>query len=307
MCHNNTMKLLPRLCPICDSSEHSKLFLESNFEEEKTDSFSFSSRKIPELMHLRMLLCQSCDLLYASPAPSAEMLELAYKRAGFDSGEEADCASYTYIHLLSEILKSLPDKDGALDIGTGDGAFLERLLERGFNNVIGIEPSEAPINSAKKHISPLIVPGSFNPDDFADRSFSLITSFQTLEHVENPKEVLSAVIRLLKPGGVFVTVSHNFRSYSARIMGSKSPIYDIEHLQLFSLTSMTGMLKKCGFSEIKVYPVTNTYPLHYWMKMLPMPLSLKKASIGLSKKVKLGYLKVPFFAGNMLACCRKLD
>ncbi len=95
------MELKPRPCPICGSTENGQLFLESNYSEEKTDGFSYSSRKIPEAMHLRMLRCASCDLLYASPAPSPEMLETAYRQAEFDSGEEASFASQTYIRLVS--------------------------------------------------------------------------------------------------------------------------------------------------------------------------------------------------------------
>ncbi len=39
-------------------------------------------------------------------------------------------------------------RDGALDIGTGDGAFLAELLRAGYTDVIGIEPSSAPIEAA---------------------------------------------------------------------------------------------------------------------------------------------------------------
>jgi SAM-dependent methyltransferase len=299
------MELKHRPCPLCNSTDPSQLFMESNYAEEKMDGFSYSSRKIPEAMHLRMLLCGACDLLYASPAPPQELLESAYRQAAFDSGEEAGFAAQTYIRLLSAILPKLPNLDGALDIGTGDGIFLERLLGKGFTKVQGAEPSEAPIQSAKPHIRPLIVPGVFKPESFAEESFSLVTSFQTLEHVENPRVLLESVLPLLKPGGAFVTVSHNFRSLSARVMGDKSPIYDIEHLQLFSLKSMTKLLGQCGFTEISVRPVANTYPLHYWLKMLPLGTLLKKRLIGYSKLVKLGYWPVPLRAGNMLAIAYK--
>jgi len=299
------MELKTRHCPICGSSEHSRLFMEANYSEEKMDGFSYSSRKMPEAMHLRMLRCTTCDLLYASPAPSLDNLESAYQQAEFDSGEEAEFASHTYSRLVSKILPKLPDKNGALDIGTGDGVFLERLLELGFSNVSGVEPSQAPIDAAKPHIKPLIIEGLFNPESFAEGSFSLITSFQTLEHVENPKEILEAVHRLLKPGGVFVTVSHNYRSLSAKLMGSKSPIFDIEHLQLFSQKSMKQLLEICGFSEVSSVPISNSYPLYYWLKMLPIGSKLKLSLIKLSKKLKFGYWPVSVYAGNMFVMGRK--
>ena len=39
----------------------------------------------------------------------------------------------------------LPDLRGAVDIGAGDGAFLERLRTAGFEETVGFEPSEAPL------------------------------------------------------------------------------------------------------------------------------------------------------------------
>lgn len=299
------MELKPRSCPVCGSTETGELFLAANYSDDKLNSFSFASRKVPEAMHLRMLRCTACDLLYASPAPSLDTLEAAYRQADFDSGEEAGFASRTYIRLVSRFLPKLPDLDGALDIGTGDGAFLERLLEQGFTHVQGVEPSAAPIASAKDPIKPLIVSGLFEPESFEAGSFSLVSCFQTLEHVENPAQILSSALRLLKPGGAFVTVSHNFRSVSARMLGSKSPIYDIEHLQLFSTKSMENLLAGCGFTGVVVRSVANTYPLHYWLKILPIGNAVKQKAISLAKMSKIGYIPVSIPAGNIFAIAFK--
>ena len=120
--------LVSRPCPICDKSDQSRLFAEANFDTKALDEFAFASRKLPEYMHWRFMQCGRCDLIYADPAPPLNELSTLYRDAAFDSGEEARIASQTYASFLPEILRNLPGRDGAVDIGTGDGAFLHELL-----------------------------------------------------------------------------------------------------------------------------------------------------------------------------------
>jgi SAM-dependent methyltransferase len=277
------------------------VFREANIDARQLDAFAFASRKIPEYMHHRLVACPSCDLLYVSPMPSLPEMETAYHEAAFDSGEEAGCASRTYAALLRRIIPSLPDRVGALDIGTGEGSFLEELLAAGFEQVVGVEPSAAPIAAAKPEIRPLIRQGFFRAEDFGESSFSLVTCFQTIEHVPDPLEICRGAFRLLKKGGALFLVAHNRRALSAKIMGTKSPIFDIEHLQLFSPASCKRLLTEAGFANIHVGPTWNRYPLHYWLKLVPIPRDLKLRMIRGLKWARVGYLPVVLPAGNLMA------
>lgn len=293
------MKMTPRSCPVCGSNDDSKVFAEANFNLEQLDDFAFASRKFPEYMHYRLISCPACDLLYANPVPESGMLAMAYAEAAFDSSEEARYASSTYASFLPNIIKRIPNLVGAIDIGTGDGAFLEQLLVNGFTGVVGIEPSKAPISHAKDEIRPMIRYGIFNPEEYESESFSLVTCFQTLEHLYDPMEMCQNAHRMLKKGGAVFFISHNRRSLSARLLGMHSPIFDIEHLQLFSAKSAGRMLEKNGFVDVEIKAVYNCYPLHYWIKLFPMPISLKRASISFFKKAGIGYLPISISAGNM--------
>ena len=286
-------------CPVCGSSDQSNIFAEADFDLEKIDEFTFASRKLPEYMHYRLVDCPLCDLLYASTIMHPSLLLEAYCQASFDSAEETHYASRTYGSFLAGIIPRLPDLDGALDIGTGDGTFLEELLVKGFTCIAGVEPSEAPIAAAKDKIRPLIKNAVFMKDDFPKESFSLVTCFQALEHMPEPLETCRSIYALLKPGGAAFFICHDRRALSAKLIGLKSPIYDIEHLQLFSKKSVAFLLNKCCFVDIKIKPVFNCYPLHYWLKLFPFPRKFKRLVILIFKKIKIGYL--PFFlaAGNI--------
>jgi SAM-dependent methyltransferase len=291
--------MVRRPCPVCSSRDASQVFVEENFDPARLDRFAFASRKFPEHMYFRLLTCPTCDTLYANPLPTQDHIGQGYQEADFDSSAESHYAAKTYGRLLSDILDHVPDKVGALDIGTGDGAFLEQLLEHGFERVAGSEPSKAPIAAAKKNIRPLIKQGLFEPKRYKKGSFSLISCFQTIEHLYRPMEICSGAYSLLKEGGAFFIVCHNRRALSAKILGLKSPIYDIEHLQLFSPKSAKFMLERAGFRDVTVKTVLNSYPLNYWVKLLPLPKGLKIVLIKFLEKVWLGKMPVTMPVGNL--------
>src|SRR5450432_828180 len=148
-------ELITRACPGCGSTI-SQPFADANIDPEALNAFAFASRKLPEYMHYALVVCQACDLLYANPAPDQKSLEAAYHDAAFDASDESRDAGATYGRFLRGICKQLPDRSGALDIGTGDGAFLEQLVSHGFTDVVGVEPSAAPANAAKPALRGLI-------------------------------------------------------------------------------------------------------------------------------------------------------
>ena len=282
---------------MCGASDGSKVVVEANIDLKALDAFAFASRKIPEYMHHRLLLCSDCDLLYANPVPSLEAIAGAYDDAAFDSGEEAHLAAATYAQVTQRI--SVPDKVGALDIGTGDGAFLEELIALGFSNVCGVEPSAAPIAAAREDIRPLISHALFKPEDFPFARFSLITCFQTIEHLYEPLKICADARPLLKSGGVFLIICHNRSSFGNRILGRKSPIFDIEHLQLFDKKSVRRLFVEAGYQDIQVAAISNRYPLRYWMRLFPIPGKLKPRILAFLTKSSIGSIKLSLPVGNM--------
>jgi SAM-dependent methyltransferase len=266
---------LPRPCPVCGPGVPAELLAEARLDPSRLDGYAYASRKSPELMHHRLWRCQGCGALYANPAPPPAQLARDYDQALFDSAVEASFAARTYAGQVAR-LEGLP-RQGALDIGTGDGAFLKELLAAGFTKVRGIEPSRAPIQAASKDVQRLIRRGMFKPGQGEPSSLSLVTCFQTLEHVADPLAVLKGARRLLRPGGAFAAVCHDHTAPLNRLLGRRSPIYDLEHLQLFSGPSLAKLMERAGFSRVRVVRISNRYPLSYWFRLSPLPGGLKAA------------------------------
>jgi SAM-dependent methyltransferase len=253
-----------------------------------------------------MVECKECGMLYANPVLRQEALAQAYKDASFDSGTESRLAAVTYRRILEPHLAALASRNSALDIGAGDGAFLEELLALGFENVVGVEPSEAPIAAANATVRGYLKCGIFAAEQFAPESLDLITCFQVIEHVWDPRKIATDAYALLKPGGLLVLVAHNRRAFSARVMGTKSPIFDIEHLQLFDKSTGAALLRAAGFGSIAISSLVNKYPINYWIKLFPLPRAAKAAVSWMAKTSGIGSLLLPLPAGNLAIVGRKL-
>ena len=301
----DTIQLEARVCPLCNRSDAGKLFAEASVDPAKLGEFAFASRKLPEYMHWRLAECRRCDLLYADPAPAPESLASLYRDAAFDSGEQARLASRSYGRFLPEIARNLPDLVGAADIGTGDGAFLHELIAAGFTEVRGVEPSSAPIAQADEAVRPLILHEMFRPGTFPAGSLSLVSCFQTIEHLSDVLGFCRAAFDALKPGGALYLIGHNRRSMSAKALGRKSPIFDIEHLQLFSPASLRTLLTNAGFDRISVRPIFNSYPLHYWARLFPFPPRFKGRMLDHLGTSPAGRWIIPLPAGNLAAVAYK--
>ncbi|ARP84076.1 hypothetical protein CAL12_26850 [Bordetella genomosp. 8] len=295
------MQKMTRPCPVCHADERkAKLFLEDSIDASKVSGFSFASRKVPEFMSHRLVRCTVCDVVYADTPPDESELAQAYHSADYDSAEEADDAAAAYCRAIQPALRRLGNGRSALEIGTGTGVFLEYLARSGMTVLAGVEPSTAAIAAAPEHRRPWIRAGMFNEADFQPASFDLVCCFMTMEHVRDPEAIAQAAHRLLRPGGVFATVTHDYRAPVNRLLGRRSPIIDIEHLQLFSKRSIRALFERAGYSEVEVHPFRNRYSLRYWMRLTPLSMNTKERVLNAMNRYGLDTKKLAFNVGNVM-------
>ena len=81
--------------------------------------------------------------------------------------------------------------------------------------------------------------------------------------------------KLLANQGHVALVCHDRFSIVNRILREKSPIFDIEHLQILNKVGVKLLLERHGFVDVKVRPISNKYPIAYWLLLLPIPKVVK--------------------------------
>jgi SAM-dependent methyltransferase len=291
-----------RPCPVCAAGpDNAVLFLEDSMDPARLSEFSFASRKVPEYMSHRLVRCTVCDVVYADSPPDAQELANAYHLAAYDSAEEADDAATAYLRAAQPALRQLPHRRSALEIGAGTGIFLECLHGEGFTDLAGVEPSAAAIEAAPLHRRAWLHEGVFQEGDFQAASFDLVCCFMTLEHVREPRAIADAAMRLLRPGGAFVAVTHDYRSPVNRLLGKRSPIIDIEHMQLFSAASVRRLFEGAGYERITVNAFVNRYRTSYWLRLAPLPATLKAGLARTLSSTGMDRLRIGVNVGNLFA------
>lgn len=107
-------------------------------------------------------------------------------------------------------LKEIQDGDHVLDVGCGNGAFLNRLSSRKKVICTGIDTNSQAIANANERQR-----GSFFVSDIAGwqkehaEQYDVITCFQILEHITDPLDFLKKLIPCLKKNGVLIIAVPN--------------------------------------------------------------------------------------------------
>ena len=108
-----------------------------------------------------------------------------------------------------------------------------------------------------------------------------------------------------RTGGAAVAVNHNTQAISARLLGERSTIFDIEHTYLFNPTNLAELFRTVGFERVEAFPVANRYALRYWLHMAPIPSGMKRRALSILTKLRLADQKVKLYAGNVAVIARR--
>jgi len=289
-------------CPICGHEAGCRVIYKENLPLSK---IVFSTRKTPDYYHCRIVKCNQCGLLYSNPFLENNQINKLYKESQPDYNSELENLKATYGYYLKRIENLAPAKKNILEIGCGNGFFLEKALEMGFQNVYGIEPSNKEIKRASLTIKDKIIHDMFKPKYFQNNFFDVICFFQVIEHVVDINEFLAGCFKCLKKNGLIFCIAHDFDSFLARMLKDKCPIINDEHVYIFNKETLRKIFLKNNFQVIKIDSVTNIYSLSYWFKMTPLPRFFKKFIFSLLSFLKIANKKVGIKAGNIFIVARK--
>jgi ubiquinone/menaquinone biosynthesis C-methylase UbiE len=104
--------------------------------------------------------------------------------------------------VLAQIKDALTTCNGdnleILDVGCGTGATMDCL--RDYGQVQGIDLSEIPLGYSRRRGHQRVFCASATALPFADNSFDLVTALDVIEHLDDDREGLAEIRRVLKPG-----------------------------------------------------------------------------------------------------------
>jgi ubiquinone/menaquinone biosynthesis C-methylase UbiE len=134
-----------------------------------------------------------------------------------------------------------------LDVGCGDGTFLNLMRVRGWD-VDGIDFDAAAIQTAKKKHNLTLRHGDLRAAKLSEATFDAVTMSHVVEHLTDPIGLLREIHRLLKPGGQLVMTTPNtsgvgHQKFGASWFGVDAP----RHLHLFNKSNLSEVARRAGF------------------------------------------------------------
>ncbi len=300
--------MIERQCAICDVRTGSTTVFPARLQEEEIDEKAFSARRFyDKKIHFQWVRCNACGLLRSDPIADPVVIAHLYANSDFNYDPEVENLRRTYGAYLAQVSAYIAQKERLLEIGCGNGFFLEEALQQGFKDVIGIEPSRKAIEKATPKIRTKIREDFFNKRDFSANFFDVICVFQTLDHLFDPSATLKDCYEILKPGGVILAINHNVGSWSVKLLGEKSPIFDIEHTYLYDFVTMRRLFEKNNYNVRGIYSTKNLYSIDYLFSLLPIqPRGLKKMIHRILRTTRISKISLWVPLGNLSIIAQKI-
>jgi SAM-dependent methyltransferase len=183
----------------------------------------------------------------------------------YDRDKQAMIPSFNrYLDLIE---KAYGKKGKLLDVGAATGFFLDIARSRGWETA-GVEPSDHAAGLGRlKGLD--VRTGTLDEFQAADHEFDVITMWDVLEHVPEPRQTLRQVHHLLKPGGIIAINTPDADSLWARMMGMRwHLIVPPEHLHLFGARSLKRILSEMQFDCLKTAKIGKTFTVQYVLQTL---------------------------------------
>jgi 2-polyprenyl-3-methyl-5-hydroxy-6-metoxy-1,4-benzoquinol methylase len=142
----------------------------------------------------------------------------AFSRSTVQSAPAAAERTVTGLHAsLVRSIRSWISFDGpVLDIGCGSGAWLKRLSDEGFTDLMGvdIDISQVAVNVGEFRQVGIDRCGSWS---LPQKPYRLISAIEVIEHLANVGHLLCQVAKILSPDGYFLLTSPNIHSLACRL------------------------------------------------------------------------------------------
>jgi 2-polyprenyl-3-methyl-5-hydroxy-6-metoxy-1,4-benzoquinol methylase len=238
-------------CHLCKATAFKVLFEQQDLFLESGQTFTVQQ-------------CQSCKLVSLNPRPGAGELMtfypdtyVAYTRPLQDevnaiAKKDRGYGLYKRIKFIEKYIQG----GRILDVGCATGSFLEACGQYWQKQpsqwqLYGIEPNEHAAQIAQKASRADIQIGMLEAAHYPDHFFDVVTLWDVLEHVYEPRDTLVEIRRILKPQGVLVFSLPNLDSWDAAIFGKYWVGYDVpRHMHVFSQKTLNMLLSQAHFKQI---------------------------------------------------------
>lgn len=162
-------------------------------------------------------------------------------------------------------LEMVPAASHVLEIGCATGYMSEYLTHDKQCRVLGIEPSAAHAEAARKRglsVVDGLIDAPHTREQLAAYTrqqglFDVIFMSQVIEHISDPATTLTSLKELLAPDGVLIISTCSIVHWKCRLRILRGKweyedygIFDRTHLRFFTIKSFRQLLEECGYTIV---------------------------------------------------------
>lgn len=207
---------------------------------------------------IKMYRCPVCDVIWHDSVLDTERYyeTKEYRQSLEGSTEENDFYSLHDKESLDKFTYTGTDiyrNRVVADIGCGCGAFLD-FISGVASKTIAIEPSVYYRNIMRKK-NFVVYPYANDALEEWGGKVEVITSFDVIEHVNNPIDFVSDYYNLLCDGGIGIIGTPTEAPIMRELLGEvyeKTQLFSTQHLWVFGEQNLRLMAELVGFRKIKI-------------------------------------------------------
>lgn len=186
-----------------------------------------------------ILACARCGLGHTDPQP-ADLTP--YYGARYHGGRHSFTDAWCIARRQRFLSQAHPTPGRLLDVGCGDGRFLEAARGKGWQG-FGTEMNPEPPRKRGFVVETSV-------DAMAGHGpFEVISFWHSLEHFRDPRAAVESAAKLLAPGGTLIVAVPDAGGFQARAAGAHWFHLDVpRHLFHFTNRALKGLLERTGLA-----------------------------------------------------------
>lgn len=229
-------------CSLCNSSDSERIYSSTQYADD------FLAK-----MRIDLVLCKNCSFVYQNPQLTSAALRKHYLNSSSATVFSLNSDNSRYNILINErkdFIKNVIEMNNIkkiCDVGGGKGILISSLdLPEDIQKFL-IEPSDAIYECEDEKVVKI--------KDFVEeyirkkeQKFDLVMCISALEHLKDPSLVLDSFNELLDDKGfLLLEVPNSLTPYN-----TFAEFYSYEHINHFSIRTLSLFLHKSGFYPVKI-------------------------------------------------------
>ena len=184
---------------------------------------------------------------------------------------------------LAAVLRYTPPGARILDLGSGQGAYMEVLNRQGFLTV-GVDINYYPQWDSSRG---WFVQASATSLPFANQEFHTTICFEVLEHCPDPQTILAEIVRCTSSRLIMTVPNCDLNNALRRYDLALAHWTDVTHCNFFKKEDIRSLLHECGYRVIEMSDCYRVCPNDYFWDTLRLPKIITKVMKRLCRRLGL--------------------